>query len=75
MSKAIKCDRCGKYCEEHKAYKICGNVLVKIAGEFDCSQNFDLCNDCGISLNNGLRDWWRNIKKSSHVNTGTNGAD
>ena len=58
MSKALKCDRCGKYYEKNVMFKTTGVIhggilggitVVDKSGKFD--EHFDLCDDC-------LKDLW-----------------
>lgn len=57
MSKALKCDRCGRYYEKNVLVKSKGSVLGSVIGgiytrtkEGKADEPFDLCDDCIKSL-------------------------
>lgn len=53
MSKALKCDRCGKFYEKNEEHKLTYNgcktvpdgVATTTANGF-CNKNYDLCDQC-----------------------------
>ncbi len=57
MSKALKCDRCGKYYEKNVLVKSKGSVIGSVIGgiytrtkDGKADEPFDLCDDCIKSL-------------------------
>jgi len=62
MSKAIKCDRCGKF-SAIQYYSIGGeDILGGIRWDTDNprpGEKFDLCGKCGGELRKILKEWWR----------------
>ena len=64
MSEAIKCDRCGRFASDVDAFNIQGKrVLANIPSESYYHKEFDLCRECGESLNEQLRRWWEGGQK------------
>lgn len=62
MSKAKKCDRCGKFYEKNVVMKSKGSVLGSIIGGFETvtkdgitDEAFDLCDDCIKSLGEWIK--------------------
>ena len=71
MSKAYRCDKCGKYHDgnsdmqislDHQSEIIFRHTLgIKFSPEMEAAQIYlkDLCNECAKAF----CDWWRNIEK------------
>lgn len=63
MSKAIRCDRCGEFCENPYAYKIEGNkILAEVPYDYYYPDSQDLCEKCGENLCELIKTWWRKKK-------------
>ena len=59
MSKATRCDKCGKY-EDFHTFTIGGNyILSEVPRPYYYPDELDLCNDCGDELRGIIRKWWR----------------
>lgn len=60
MSKAIECDRCGRFTNRYDAFDISSERLLhRVKHDTHFPDSFDLCRDCGDSLNLMLVKWWR----------------
>lgn len=60
MAKAFKCDRCGRYYEEHElesAFEHLERTLTVVEeNEYKYAENMDLCPNCTFDLDNFLRN-------------------
>jgi len=64
MSKAFKCDRCGKY-EDHEPVCEVTFMMPAIAGEAKRKKEHELCSQCLANLNDFL-DYYKTNQEGLH---------
>lgn len=63
MSKAIRCDRCGKYDDDISSCSKLKKEDINF-GMFNerwCPDEIDLCGDCTKVLIRFIKDWFKNV--------------
>ena len=59
MSKAIKCERCGRFEETSSPATLSGNrILNGAVRPYHYPESIDLCDECGKELNETLKDFF-----------------